>query len=111
MDMTDTPPPDDAGDNTLNVTPNNTGQDLSHDLQALHDELHRLNTHRFVRIHNSLWRLLTFQFVRGLAFGLGSVVGATILVSIIAWSLSSIDFIPIIGEWASQIAGMINHTR
>jgi len=81
--------------------------DLHADLKALKEEMHRLNTHRFVRIHNSMWRLVTFQFIRGLAFGLGSVIGATILVYLVVYSLSTIDFIPIVGEWAKQIADMI----
>jgi len=86
---------------------NPTTDDLHNDLRALQTELHRLNTHRFVRIHNSMWRLVTFQFIRGLAFGLGSVIGATILVYLVVYSLSTIDFIPIVGEWAKEIADMI----
>lgn len=70
-------------------------------------EVEKLNEHRFVRVQNSLWRLIAFQFVRGLAFGLGSVVGATILVSLLAWWVSQIEFIPIVGEWAKQIMDQI----
>ncbi|PIE15936.1 MAG: hypothetical protein CSA68_04640 [Rhodobacterales bacterium] len=81
--------------------------DLHADLKALKEEVQRLNNHRFVRIHNSPWRLIRFQFVRGLAFGLGSVIGATFLVSALVYSLSNIDFIPIVGEWAREIASMI----
>lgn len=73
-------------------------------MTALRDEIARLNNHRFVRIHNSVLALMWYQFLRGLAFGLGSVMGATILVSIIGFWLSQIEFIPIIGEWAKQIA-------
>ncbi|KPU84934.1 hypothetical protein JI58_00685 [Marinosulfonomonas sp. PRT-SC04] len=81
------------------------------DLKALRAELHLLNTHRFVRIHNSMWRLISFQFIRGLAFGLGSVIGATALVSVLVYSLSTIDFIPIIGEWAKRIVDMITQSN
>ena len=70
-------------------------------------EVERLNAHRFVRIHNSIWRLVGFQFLRGLAFGLGSVVGATILVSALAWWVSQFEFLPIIGDWAAQIVDQI----
>jgi hypothetical protein len=84
--------------------------DLHADLKALKEEMQLLNTHRFVRIHNSMWRLISFQFIRGLAFGLGSVIGATILVSVLAYSLRTIDFIPIIGEWAKQIVDMITQS-
>lgn len=77
---------------------------LTQEIRALRAELSRLNSHRFVRIHNNLPRLLAFNFARGLAMGLGTVVGATLLLSVIAWSLSQIEFLPIIGDWAAQIA-------
>jgi hypothetical protein len=77
---------------------------LSEELRALRAELQTLNRHRFVRIHNNMPRLLAFNFARGLAVGLGTVLGATVLLSLIVWALSQIEFLPIIGEWASQIA-------
>ena len=77
------------------------------DMARLTQELERLNSHRFIQVHNSIPRLIGFQFLRGLAFGLGSVVGATILVSVLAYSLSQIDFIPILGDWAGQLAEQI----
>jgi hypothetical protein len=77
------------------------------ELVALRRELQRLNNHRFIKIHNSWWRLVMFQFVRGLALGLGTVVGASILVSVVGFLLARIDFIPIIGEWAVEIARQI----
>lgn len=76
-------------------------------MKALRLELEKLNEQRFIQIQNSLPRLLAFQFSRGLALGLGTVVGATILVSIIVYLLSTIDFIPVIGEWASDIAAQM----
>lgn len=92
----------------MSETENDKIPDLHADLKALKEEMQLLNRHRFVRIHNSIWRLMSFQFVRGLAFGLGSVIGATILVSFLAYFLSNIDFIPIIGEWAKEIVHMIS---
>ncbi|MGG7644711.1 DUF5665 domain-containing protein [Rhodovulum sp. YNF3179] len=77
---------------------------LTDEIVALRVELARLNSHRFIRIQNSAWRLIGMQFARGLAFGLGSVVGASLLVSVVVFLLSEIDFIPIIGDWAAQIA-------
>ena len=78
--------------------------DLAREIHALRTELARLNSHRFVRIHNNLPRLLAFNFARGLAAGLGTVLGATVLLSVLVWSLSQIEFLPIIGEWAAQIS-------
>ncbi|MEO1650862.1 MAG: DUF5665 domain-containing protein, partial [Pseudomonadota bacterium] len=65
----------------------------------------------FVTIHNSLPRLLAFQFARGLALGLGTVIGGGVLLSVLAWSLTQIDFVPIIGEWASQIAAELEASQ
>ena len=76
-------------------------------LQRLTAEVERLNQHRFIRVQNSLWRLIPFQFVRGLAFGLGSVFGATLLVSLLAWWVSQFEFLPIVGDWAAQIVKQI----
>ena len=81
----------------------NAGRDIA----RLADELHTLNRHRFVRVHNSLWRLVLFQFLRGLAFGLGSVVGATVLVSVLVWWLSQFEFLPIIGDWLGRLVDQI----
>ena len=84
---------------------------LMQELVALRAEIRRLNQNRYVRLYNSPMRLLGFQFARGLAFGLGSVLGATVLVSIAVYILSGIDFLPIIGDWASEIARQIQEPK
>ena len=48
--------------------------------------------------------MLVFNFARGLASGLGSVIEATPLVSVLVYLLSQIDFIPLIGEWATVLS-------
>ena len=80
-------------------------------LEKLTAEVEKLNQHRFIRIQNSVWRMMLFQLGRGLAFGLGSVLGATIVVSILAWFISQIEFIPLIGNWASEILKQIDTTQ
>lgn len=93
-------------DETTDVTADENPQTdaLVEEVRALRAEVKLLNSHRFVRIHNSLPRLLAFNFARGLAVGLGTLLGATVLLSLIVWALSQIEFLPIIGDWASQIA-------
>ena len=48
--------------------------------------------------------MLGWTFARGLAMGLGTVAGATLLVSVAAYLLSQVDWIPILGDWAARIA-------
>ncbi|TNF57216.1 MAG: hypothetical protein EP307_14395 [Rhodobacteraceae bacterium] len=81
------------------------------ELHALRMEVEKLNGHRMVRLHNSVPRILLLNFGRGLAFGLGTVVGASALLSVVVWSLGQIDFIPVIGDWAARIANEIDASR
>ena len=81
--------------------------DMAQEIQALRQEVARLNNLSFVRIHNSIPRLLGYSLVRGAAFGLGTVLGASVLLSFLAWSLSQVEFVPIIGEWIGEIVQQI----
>lgn len=91
--------------------PENIGtSQLIQEVHALRDEVARVNNHRYIKMHDSLWKLGAFQLFRGLAFGLGSVLGATLLVSILVQLLASMDFIPVLGEWINQIIRQIGIT-
>ncbi|MFY0595385.1 MAG: hypothetical protein JXQ85_03030 [Cognatishimia sp.] len=76
-------------------------------IAKLTEEVARLNNHRFIRVQNSVWRMIMFQFARGLAFGLGTVLGASLLVSLLAWWVSQFEFLPLVGDWAAQIVKQI----
>lgn len=77
--------------------------DRKSEIKQIRESLEVLNSHKFVRIYNSPMRVVGLQFLKGVAFGLGSVVGATIVVSILITLLAQIEFIPIVGEWAKEI--------
>lgn len=83
--------------------PSEENATLHVDLARLADEVAQLNGHRFVTLHNSPLRLVGFHFLRGLAFGLGTAIGATALVSVVGLVLSQFEFIPIIGDLARAI--------
>ena len=80
-------------------------------MQELTEEVRRFNEHNFVWVQNSLWRIVLYQFLRGLAFGLGTALGATVLVSLLVWWLSQFEFLPIIGEWAAELVNEIENLR
>jgi hypothetical protein len=77
------------------------------ELQHIRQELEVFNRHRFIKLQNSMPKMLWFQFLRGAAFGLGSVMGATLVVSLMISLLAQVEFIPIIGEWANEIIAEI----
>ena len=63
-------------------------------------EVKRLN-----RILTRVYRQQSFasSFVRGILTGLGSVIGATLVVGLIAFLLRNINIVPIVGDWLSDI--------
>ena len=81
-----------------------SGQDS---IKRLEKAITDLRQHNFFRMYDSLWRLVSFNFIRGLASGLGWVIGATLLVYLLTIILSQIEFIPILGEWASKLIEQI----
>lgn len=81
--------------------------ELVAELQALRREITHLNGHEFVRHLNSPWRQMMHNFVRGLFFGLGSVLGGTVIVAFLLYLLAHIDFVPVLGEWGARIADII----
>lgn len=80
---------------------------LADEVRALRQELTFLREHKMFLMYQSVPRVLLFRLAAGMAVGLGTVLGATVLLSVIIWALSQIEFIPIIGEWSVQIADEI----
>lgn len=80
---------------------------LEDEVRALHEELTLLREHRMFRLYQSVPRVLFFRLLTGMAVGLGTVIGATLLLSVIVWMLSQIEFIPIIGEWSAELVRQI----
>jgi ABC-type maltose transport system permease subunit len=93
------------------ATPASREAELTAEIAALRAEVHKLTSHRFMRIQNSFWKLLFYQLTNGLMVGLGTVLGATILVSFVAYSLSQIELVPIIGEYATKIIQQIKEQQ
>lgn len=86
---------------------NHEEDQMADEIAALRRELRTLNAHRFITVHNSLWRLFLLRFVSGLFTGLGTVLGATVLVSLAVVWLQQIEWIPLVGDWAAGIASEI----
>jgi hypothetical protein len=81
------------------------------DTERLAQAIETLNQHKLMQIYANPWRMMWVNFLRGLAFGLGSVLGATILVYVTVKILAQIEFIPILGDWDAQIIGEIESNR
>ena len=72
-------------------------------IKKLEKSINKLLEHNFFKIHSSFWKIILISLLRGLVSGLGWVLGATILVSLLTYTLSQIEFIPILGVWVSEL--------
>ena len=73
------------------------------EIKKLSDSIKSLNNSNIFKIYNSTKKILFVSFLKGLASGLGWIIGATILVSLLTYILSQIEFIPILGDIVSQL--------
>lgn len=55
--------------------------------------------------------IIVNNFLGGLAWGLGSVIGATVIVAILIGLLRSVNFIPGLGDLTSQIMENVNNSK
>ena len=78
-------------------------------IKQLEQAINDLKEHYLFKMNSSLSKPIFFSLIRGLSFGLGSVIGATILVYLLILFLSQIEFIPIIGEWAARLIEQIEN--
>lgn len=73
--------------------------------------IEELLDHNALRMQSSVGRMLFFTFLRGLALGLGTVIGASILVSFLVLMLAQVEVIPVIGDWARDLIDEIESAR
>jgi type IV secretory pathway TrbF-like protein len=84
---------------------------LREEVRQLREELARLNEHRFLRTYNSTWKFMAFNFARGVMVALGGIIGASVVLSMVIWSLSQIEFVPIIGDYAKQVIEIVQSAQ
>ena len=80
---------------------------LVHQSKAIDQHLADLNNHKLIQVYNSIPKLLWFQLLKGIALGLGSVLGASVVLSGLVYLLSQFEFIPVIGEWVTAILEVV----
>ena len=73
------------------------------EIKKLSEVIKSLNNNNIFKIYNSTKKILFISFLKGLVSGLGWIIGATILVSLLTYILSQIEFIPILGDIVSQL--------
>lgn len=65
----------------------------------------------FYDFHRSRARVYKMNFVRGLFFGLGSVLGGTVLIALLIWVLTLLGHIPGIGDAIHQVTQSLQNGK
>lgn len=68
-----------------------------------YEELGRRLENIYLSGYVSRREMLKMSFLKGMATGLGGVVGATIVVAVLAWLLSLFDTVPLIGPLVENV--------
>ncbi|MDO8551128.1 MAG: DUF5665 domain-containing protein [bacterium] len=55
------------------------------------------------RIYKPRGKMILDNFLGGVAWGLGSLIGVTVVIAILGYFVSQINLVPILGSWISQI--------
>lgn len=79
--------------------------DALEQIKNIKNELERLNSHKLITAYDNISKLLFFQFMKGTAFGLGTLFGASLVVSLLIFLLSQVEFVPIIGDLIQDVLG------
>ena len=70
-------------------------------------EMRRLKKLDFMHVFAKPWKFMLFAFVKGLMVGLGSVIGATILVALVIYILSKVTVVPVVGDFVENVTTQI----
>ncbi len=74
-------------------------------------ETEQIHHHLTASGHMRKRDIMLSNFLGGLAWGFGSVVGATIVVAIVLWLLGNFNFIPGLNQFSSQVSDTIKSSR
>lgn len=61
--------------------------------------------------YKNRWNIYKVNFFRGISFGLGSVLGATVVVALMLWVLSWFGGVPLIGNLSHETSQTIQKHR
>ncbi|MBP7671085.1 hypothetical protein KA119_02225 [Candidatus Gracilibacteria bacterium] len=78
-------------------------KELVAQLQILTKQVQNLRDSELVEIFKKPGKFLWFSFLKGLALGLGSALGATILLAFLIYLLAQIQLVPYIGDFVTEV--------
>jgi hypothetical protein len=84
---------------------------LAESVEVLAKLVDGLRSRRYLQMVDKPKKFLFYNFLSGVASGLGTVFGATIIFALVIWLLSKMQLVPVFGDWAVKILDYIQQTR
>lgn len=70
-----------------------------------------VNNHLSANAHMKKRNIIIGNFLGGLAWGFGTVVGATVVVAILVGLVRSINFVPVVGQFVSGVIDVVQQNQ
>ena len=86
----------------------NAHKELIKEVKSLSKEVRKLKGLEFVKVLKHPWKLMGLSLLKGMMVGLGSVLGASVLVALFIYIIAQISFVPILGDLVEEVMGQIS---
>lgn len=85
-------------------------------VQKIKDEQAQAATRGFLEdlfddYYRQRYKVYKMNFIRGIVFGFGSVIGGTIVIVVLLWTLSLFNELPFIGPFSQTIQNSLQHPK
>lgn len=80
---------------------------LTHEVQSLREYLQELRLQQYIQALLNTRRIALMSFLSGIMSGLGAVIGATLVLSLLVYILGRLEVLPVIGDWVAQIVKIV----
>ncbi|MDP2643253.1 MAG: DUF5665 domain-containing protein [Candidatus Peregrinibacteria bacterium] len=67
------------------------------------EQVERLREMELLQVLKHPWKLVWYSLLKGLMIGFGSVIGATVLITIFVYLLAELSTIPVLGDFLDNI--------
>jgi hypothetical protein len=84
---------------------------LAESVEVLAKMVDGLRSRRYLQMIDKPKKFLFYNFISGVASGLGTAFGATIIFALIIWLLSKMQLVPFLGEWVVKMLDYIQQAR
>jgi len=85
----------------------NLETELAREIRLLSVEIKNIKSMEVIKVFRHPWKFLWFSFLKGIMVGFGSVLGATVFLSIFVYLLAQISLVPFVGDFVESVMNEI----